>query len=147
MRIELCTNDEEIHSFIGWNLAGWDDDGEVGRKYRDAVTISLEQSGFECERAHGQRATFHGWNGDCLATFTCGGIKVFMFPEKTVPEALKTAVYAAHDAGRVAAETVVGGWLRDELRHLESLSDDECDFRQDRIADLKRELQQFEAAR
>lgn len=147
MRIEFCTNDEEIQSFIGWNFAGLDDVGEVGRKYRDAVVMSLEQSGFNCERAGGQRATFAGWNGDCLADFTCGGIKVFMFPEKNVPESLKTAVYAAHDAGRVAAETVVKDWLREELRHLESLSDDECDFRQDRIANLQREIREFEAAR
>jgi hypothetical protein len=110
MKLELCTNNEAIQ---GWCGLDWSDfDGNdyavqmAAEDFTAALWESLEAAGYEVERAKGQRATCHGWNGANTFRWKSGPLGSFEIPTEAQKTEIATIVENCHAAA-------IGTWQED----------------------------------
>jgi len=105
MKLELCTNNEAIR---GWCGLDWSDYAAqmAAEDFTAALWDVLEAAGYDVDRAKGQRATCHGWNGANTFRWKSGPVGSFEVPT----EAQKTEIAMIVENCHAAAS---GTWRED----------------------------------
>lgn len=76
---EICTNTEWLRENTRLNLEAIRDGAEndAADMIADELFRRLDLAGYETERAQGQRASYHGWNGANLFAHKLGPVGTF----------------------------------------------------------------------